>query len=159
MASLNRAMVIGNLTRDPELRTTSTGRSVTSFSVATNHSWKGADGQKQERAEFHNVTAWGKLGEICNQYLRKGRKVYIDGRLQTSDWQGQDGLKRYRTEIVADNMVMLDKTDQPSNAYPSAGAGQVAQPTAINEPSIPIIEQEAPTEHMASSPTSEEVPF
>ncbi|MEA3272386.1 MAG: single-stranded DNA-binding protein [Patescibacteria group bacterium] len=156
MASLNRAMVIGNLTRDPELRTTSTGRSVVSFGVATNHSWTGADGQKQERAEFHNVVAWGKLAEIINQYLRKGRKVYIDGRLQTSDWQGQDGLKRYRTEIIADNMVMLDRAPQGEGSYPSAGAGPVEQPTAINEPPIPVIQQDAPT---PLETKTEEVPF
>ena len=103
-------MIIGNLTRDPEMRSTSTGQSVCSFGVATNQVWTDQQGQRQERAEFHNVVAWGKLAEICSQYLGKGRKVYIEGRLQTRDWEGQDGVKRYRTEIIAENMIMLDRS-------------------------------------------------
>jgi len=109
--SLNKAQLIGNLTRDPEVRQTPSGRTVTSFSVATNYSWKDQNGQKQERAEFHNIVAWGKLAEICGQYLTKGKKVYIEGRLQTRDWEGDDGVKRYKTEIVADNMIMLSYDD------------------------------------------------
>ena len=155
MSSLNRAMIIGNLTRDPELKTTSTGQSVVSFSVATNRSWTGQDGQKQEKVEFHNVVAWGKLAEIINQYMKKGRKIYIDGRLQTRDWQGQDGIKRYRTEIVAENMVMLG-----GGAGQSNGSYQPAPATPANTPnqqeSVPIIEQEAPT---INETNSEEVPF
>lgn len=107
--NLNKAMIIGNLTRDPEVRNTPSGAAVASFSVATNLVWKDAAGQKQEKVEFHNIVAWRKLGEICGQYLRKGSKVYIEGRLQTRDWVGQDGVKRYRTEIIADNMIMLDR--------------------------------------------------
>jgi len=109
MYSLNRATIIGNLTRDPEMRQTPSGQAVCNFGVATNRSWKGSDGQKQEASEFHNIVAWGKLAEICNQYLAKGRKVYIEGRLQTRDWEGQDSVRRYRTEIVAENMIILDK--------------------------------------------------
>ncbi len=101
-------MIIGNLTRDPESRTTTSGANVTSFSVATNLVWTDANGVKQKKVEYHNVVAWRKLGQICSQYLHKGNKVYIEGRLQTRDWEGQDGVKRYRTEIVADNMIMLD---------------------------------------------------
>jgi single-strand DNA-binding protein len=107
--NLNRAMIIGNLTRDPEVRTTTTGQNVASFGVATNHAWKDASGQKQEKAEFHNIVAWGKLAEICGQFLTKGRKVYVEGRLQTREWEGQDGQKRTRTEIVCENMIMLDR--------------------------------------------------
>jgi len=107
--NLNKAMIIGNLTRDPELRSTPGGQSVCSFGVATNQVWTDQQGNRQERAEFHNIVAWGKLAEICGQYLSKGRKVYIDGRLQTRDWEGQDGVKRYRTEIIAENMIMLDR--------------------------------------------------
>ncbi len=102
-------MIIGNLTRDPEVRTTPSGQSVASFSVATNYTWVDQSGQKQEKAEFHNVVAWRKLAEICGQYLKKGSKVYVEGRLQTTDWAGQDGVKKYRTEIVMENMIMLDK--------------------------------------------------
>ena len=105
---LNKAMIIGNITRDPETRSTANGQPVTSFSVATNLTWTDQSGQKQQKAEFHNIVAWRKLAEICGQYLKKGSKVYIEGRLQTSDWTGQDGNKRYKTEIVADNMIMLD---------------------------------------------------
>ncbi len=120
MYSLNRATIIGNMTRDPETKQTTNGQTVCSFSVATNRTWKGADGQKQEASEFHNVVAWGKLAEICDQYLNKGRKVYIEGRLQTRDWDGQDGVKRYRTEIVADNMIILDKAGAPTGGGASA---------------------------------------
>ncbi|MDA1038586.1 MAG: single-stranded DNA-binding protein [bacterium] len=112
--SLNRAQLIGNLTRDPELRQTAGGQSVTSFGVATNRTWNDASGQKQEQTEFHNVVAWGKLAEICGQYLGKGRKVFIEGRLQTRDWEGKDGEKRRSTEIIADNMIMLDRAAQNS---------------------------------------------
>ncbi len=107
--NLNKAMIIGNLTRDPEVKTTPSGQNVASFSVATNRVWTNAQGQKQEAVEYHNIVAWGKLAEICGQYLNKGRKVYVEGRLQTRDWEGQDGVKRYKTEIVAENMIMLDR--------------------------------------------------
>ena len=110
--SLNRAQLIGNLTRDPELRNTTSGQSVTNFTVATSSQWNDVNGQKQERSEFHPVVAWGKLAEICAQYLTKGRKVYVDGRLQTREWETPDGQKRQRTEIVAENMIILDKAGQ-----------------------------------------------
>jgi single-strand DNA-binding protein len=113
--NLNKAMIIGNLTRDPELRTTSGGQSVCKFGVATNQVWTDQQGQRQERAEFHNIVTWGKLAEICSQYLTKGRKVYIEGRLQTSDWEGQDGVKRYRTEIIGENMIILDRAGAKSS--------------------------------------------
>ncbi|MCC7196855.1 single-stranded DNA-binding protein [Candidatus Peregrinibacteria bacterium] len=105
--SLNRAQLIGNLTRDPELRQIPGGSTVASFSIATNFTWNDQQGQKQEKAEFHNIVAWRKLAEICGQYLKKGSKVFIEGRMQTREWEGEDGVKRYRTEIVADNMIML----------------------------------------------------
>lgn len=111
--SLNRAQLIGNVTRDPEVRQTPNGQSVASFSVATNSSWTDKMGQKQEKAEFHNVVAWGKLAEICQAYVKKGRKIYIEGRMQTRDWDGEDGVKRYRFEVIAENMILLDKTGTP----------------------------------------------
>ena len=132
--NLNKAMIIGNLTRDPELRNTPNGTPVASFSVATNQIWTDQAGQKQERVEFHNIVAWRKLAEICGQYLKKGAKIYIEGRLQTRDWVGQDGVKRYRTEIVADNMIMLDRIGGggggsfPSEAPPA--------PSESNEPTV-----------------------
>ena len=124
---LNKAMIIGRLTRDPEVRTTPNGISVTSFGVATNFVWNDQSGQKQERVEFHNVVVWRKLAEICGQYLKKGSKAYFEGRLQTRDWEGQDGVKRYRTEIVVDNMIMLDRP--PTAGFsPSAGFAPSGQP-------------------------------
>lgn len=107
--NLNKAMIIGNLTRDPEMRNTPSGAQVASFSVATSLVWTDQSGQKQQKSEFHNIVAWRKLAEICGQYLRKGAKVYVEGRLQTTEWTGQDSIKRYRTEIVLENMIMLDR--------------------------------------------------
>ncbi|MCF7820422.1 MAG: single-stranded DNA-binding protein [Candidatus Pacebacteria bacterium] len=115
--NLNKAMIIGNVTRDPELRNTPSGQPVASFSVATNFSWVDQSGQKQDKAEFHNIVAWRKLAEICSQYLKKGSKVYVEGRLQTSEWAGQDGNKRYRTEIILENMIMLDSKGQGGSSY------------------------------------------
>ena len=129
--NLNRAMIIGNLTRDPEVRTTPAGQSVANFGVATNHAWTDAAGQKQEKAEFHNIVAWGKLADICGQFLAKGRKIYVEGRLQTREWEGQDGVKRYRTEIVADNMIMLDRAGASA---PAANNAAAAAPMAMEEP-------------------------
>ncbi len=116
---LNKVMLIGNITQDPEVRTTPSGISVTSFGLATNLVWTDQQGQKQEKAEFHNIVAWRRLAEIMGQYLHKGSKVYIEGRLQTSSWDDQSGNKRYRTEVIADNMIMLDRKNQtagPSSA-------------------------------------------
>lgn len=107
--NLNKVMLIGNVVRDPEMKTTTNGQNVTSFSVATNLVWKDQSGQRQEKAEFHNIVAWRRLAEISNQYLKKGGKVYIEGRLQTRSWDDPNGIKRYRTEIIAENMIMLDR--------------------------------------------------
>jgi len=137
--NLNKAMIIGNLTRDPEIRTTPAGITVASFGVATNFVWTDQSGQRQEKAEFHNVVAWRKLADICKQYLKKGSKVYIEGRLQTRSWDDQNGVKRYRTEIIADNMIMLDKAGQTPNASYSQPApkdnGAQAEPI-VNEPAM-----------------------
>lgn len=132
---LNRAMLIGNVTRDPELRTTPTGQSVCSFSIATNSQWTDQQGQKQQRAEFHNIVAWGKLAEICSQYLVKGKKVYLEGRLQTREWEAQDGAKRRTTEIVAENMIMLDRGG-------SMGGGS-GSPTPMRSSSGPAMTEDS----------------
>ena len=106
--SLNKVMLIGNLTRDPNLRYTPKGTAVCSFGLATNRSWTPADGgEKQERVEFHNTVSWAKLAEICGQLLHKGDKVYLEGRLQTREWKGDDEQNRRTTEIVIDNMILL----------------------------------------------------
>lgn len=124
--NLNKAMIIGNITRDPDVRQTANGATVASFSVATNFFWNDPSGTRQERVEFHNIVAWRKLAEICGQYLHKGSKVYIEGRLQTRDWIDKaTGQKRYTTEIVAENMIMLDK---PTGAARPAGGQNFNQP-------------------------------
>lgn len=128
---LNKVMVIGRVTQKPEKRMTQSGQGVTSFSVATNRRWKDAGGQQQEQAEFHNIVAWGKLADICEQYLDKGRRVYIEGRLQTRSWEGQDGVKRYRTEIVANNMIMLDRN---SGGMPGANGLDDIVMEPVSEP-------------------------
>ncbi len=133
--NLNKAMIIGNLTRDPEVKSTPSGQSVASFSVATNLIWTDQSGQRQEKVEFHNVVAWRRLADICGQYLRKGSKVYIEGRLQTRDWTGQDGVRRYRTEIVADNMIMLDRAGSAPSSAPSM---PTEQPSVPSEPVIGV---------------------
>lgn len=138
---LNKAMIIGRLTRDPEVRTTPNGQNVASFSVATNFVWTDASGQKQDRPEYHNVVAWRKLADIIGQYLKKGSKVYIEGRLQTRSWDDQNGNKKYRTEIVADNMIMLDS--RGSRGTPSAG-GNAPFPSSEtpSSPTEPVINQD-----------------
>lgn len=105
--SFNQAIIMGNLTRDPELRTTPNGQPVASFAVATNRVWQNQAGEKQEAVEFHEIVAWGKLGELASQYLSKGRKVLVVGRLQTQQWE-KDGVKQRRTEIVAQDISFLD---------------------------------------------------
>ncbi len=106
--SLNKVMLIGNLTRDPNLRYTPGGTAVCSFGLATNRTWTPSEGgEKQEKVEYHNVVAWSKLADICGQLLHKGDKIYVEGRLQSRDWKGDDGQDRKITEVVIDNMILL----------------------------------------------------
>lgn len=105
--SLNKVLLIGNLTRDPELRYTPTGSAVATFGLATNRSWVLESGERKEDVEFHNVVVWNKLAEICAEHLAKGRQAYIEGRLATREWEGQDGQKRRTTEVVADSVIFL----------------------------------------------------
>ncbi len=128
--SLNRAMLIGNLTRDPELKTLPSGQNVATLGVATNRTYVDKNGARQEQTEFHDVVAWGKLAEICSQYLGKGRKVFVEGRLQTREWEGQDGIKRRRTEVIADNIIMLDRPT-------GAGAGVQSAPQSATRAGAP----------------------
>ncbi len=130
--SLNKVLLIGNLTRDPNLRYTPGGAAVCSFGLATNRTWTPTEGgEKQERVEYHNVVAWSKLADICGQLLHKGDKVYVEGRLQTRDWKGDDGTERKTTEIVIENMILLRssrgggsyQSDEDYGDDASAGAG------------------------------------
>jgi single-strand DNA-binding protein len=153
--NLNKAMIIGNLTRDPELRNTPAGAQVATFSVATNFIWNDASGQRQERVEFHNIVAWKRLAEICGQYLRKGSKVFVEGRLQTRDWVGQDGIKRYRTEIVAENMIMLDR----AGVMPGNNMGSHNNPPMPNEPQEPVINMDDNSDPSEDEIKVENIPF
>ena len=120
--SLNKATLIGNLGKDPEVSYTASGVAVAKFSIATNERWKDAEGNVQERTEWHNIVAWRKLAEICGQYLKKGSKVYLEGKLQTRSWDDKNtGVKRYSTEIIADDMIMLDgKPSGTNDSHPVA---------------------------------------
>lgn len=106
--SINKVILIGNLGQDPELRYTSSGVAVATFSLATNESWKDHDGNMQERTQWHNILAWKKTAEICGEYLKKGARIYLEGRLQYRNYDDKSGVKRYVTEIVIDQLLMLD---------------------------------------------------
>ncbi len=120
---VNKAILIGNLGRDPEMRYTQNGTAVANFTLATTDSWTGKDGNKEERTEWHNIVAWARLAEICSQYLTKGRHVYIEGRIQTRKWEDRDGNTRYTTEVVAQNMQMLGGRGEGGGGDYGEGAG------------------------------------
>lgn len=128
--SLNKVMLIGNLTRDPELRYTPQGTPVCTIGLATNRAWTDSGNQKQESTEFHRIVAWNKLAELCSQLLFKGRKVYFEGRLQTRNWTGQDGQERQTVEIIASDMIVLDSKRKEGEEYTPA------EPKAVNEPEV-----------------------
>lgn len=139
MFSLNRATIIGNATRDPEMRYTPNGQAVCSFGVATNRRWTNRDtGEAQEQVEFHDVVAWGKLAENISQMVKKGGPVYVEGRLQTRQWEGQDGAKRQRTEIIASNIIVL------------GGRGGGAPREAMAD-DLPADKQDNPVEEIAKT--------
>lgn len=125
---LNKVMVIGHLGRDPEMRFTPSGRPVTSFSIASNRSWKTSDGETRSETEWFNIVAWGSLAEICNQYLKKGQQAYIEGRLQSRKWEDGDGNQHSKTEIIAREMIMLgsrkDKKEDDEDVIEAIDAGE-----------------------------------
>jgi len=136
MASVNKAILIGNLGADPELRYTPGGAAVASFSLATTEKYKNKDGELQERTDWHNIVCWGRQAEIANEYLKKGSPVYIEGRIQTRSYDDKDGIKRYRTEIITRQMQLLG--GRQSSAPPSQG--QAPHP----EPEIPADDDDLP---------------
>ena len=150
---LNKVMLIGNLTRDPELRSTNSGQTVASFAVAVNRSWNDAQGTRQDAVEYIYIVAWGKLAEIVGQIYRKGRRTYVEGRLQTRNWEGQDGIKRYKTEVIASDLILLDK----------APAGEVAplQNNAPTQAEQPVTASAAadPLATAADEINIEDIPF
>jgi single-strand DNA-binding protein len=127
MGSLNKATLIGNLGKDPEVRAIPSGAKVANFSIATTESYTGKDGQKVDKTEWHNIVMWRGLAEVAEKYLRKGSQVYIEGRLQTRSWDDQNGQKRYTTEIVADNMVMLGRPGGGGGGGPREEGGNFSQ--------------------------------
>ncbi|MCH8568524.1 MAG: single-stranded DNA-binding protein [Balneolales bacterium] len=159
MSSLNKAMIIGNLGADPEVRYTQSNTAVATLSVATSERYKDSNGDLQERTEWHRVVAWGKLAEICQSYLKKGSKVYLEGPIQTRSWEDKDGQKKYTTEIKALNMVMLDRKDDSmgggDSGYSQAAAGSgamnsgkqnstSASPTTFNNNDLDNVEDDLP---------------
>lgn len=121
---INKAIIIGNLGADPEIRYAQSGAQVATFSVATTEKWRDQSGQQQESTEWHRIVAFRRLAEICGEFLHKGSRVYIEGKLQTRKWQDQNGNDRYTTEIIAREMKMLDRRDSGSDSYGGSGAGQ-----------------------------------
>ncbi len=151
--SLNRVQLIGNLTRDPELRYTPSGAAVTSFGLATNRSWTTDTGEKHEESEFHNIVAWNKLAELCSQFLVKGRKVYVEGRLSTRSWTAQDGAQKSRTEVVIDDMILLDNKGMGVAASHESSSDEDSEPKPAAKPKA---EKEQPQK--VEEPTGSDVP-
>src|SRR3989338_5417193 len=140
--SLNKAQLIGNMTRDPEMRYTPQGTAVCTFGVATNRSWVTDGGEKREETEWHRIVAWNKLAELCSQLLHKGRRIYVEGRLQTRQWTGQDGQQRTATEILIEDMILLDS--RPGQTYQSdlaAPEAVVEEPQAAEQQSDKVTEK------------------
>lgn len=135
MASVNKVILVGNLGADPEVRYTPSGTAVANFTLATSRSWTNKQGEKQQRTEWHRIVAWDKLGEICGEYLSKGKQVYIEGELRTRSWEDRDGIRRWTTEIFATGMQMLGSPDREKA---SAVEGQAAPEVPVTEDDIPF---------------------
>ena len=161
--SLNKVQLIGNLTRDPEMRYTPQGTAVCTFGVATNRQWTTEAGEKRDEADFHNVVAWNKLAEICAQLLKKGRKVYVEGRLSTRSWQAQDGTQRSRTEVVISDMIILDKKGETAPGEAPEAVGDIEIPeTQLEETPEVSVKEEKPKKKAKKNEkeeTEEDIPF
>ncbi len=154
--SLNKVLVMGNLGRDPEVRFTTGGSAVANFSIATNESWKDKNGQQQERTEWHRIVVWGKLAELCGEYLKKGRQAFVEGRLQTREWTNTEGKKQYSTEIVATNVTFIGARPEGAGA-PAAGANTSGSP---QHPQQPANYGPPPGDDMAPPPgQADDIPF
>lgn len=126
MKSVNKVILLGNVTRDPELKQTTGGQSICTFGLATNRVWRDSNGEKQSLPEYHNIVAWGGLAEFCNQYVKKGKPLYIEGYLKTRSWDGPEGAKIFRAEIVTENLILLG----PRPEQEGAGEEPITQETA-----------------------------
>lgn len=152
--SLNRVQLIGNLTRDPELRYTPNGTAVCSFAVATNRNWTTDSGEKKEEVEFHRIVAWNKLAELCSQFLTKGRKVYLEGRLQTRQWQAQDGTQKQSTEVVISDMILVD------SKRPATGEETEEEPKENGEKKQEVKDESPePAENKEEEVAPDDIPF
>lgn len=160
MKSLNKVQLIGNLTRDPELKFTPKGTAVCTIGLATNRTWTTDTGEKKDEADFHRLVAWNKLAEICGQLLKKGRKVYVEGRLQTRSWQDKDGQTKYMTEVVLSDMILLDS--KPTGDL-TASSGQESQDFNVpeNPPADAVEVKKTKNEEKTKSDetASDDIPF
>ncbi|MEJ2348089.1 MAG: single-stranded DNA-binding protein [Patescibacteria group bacterium] len=164
--SLNKAALIGNLTRDPELRYTPQGSAVCTFGLATNRQWTTESGEKKEDVEFHRIVAWNKLAELCAQLLTKGRKAYIEGRIQTRNWDAQDGTKRTTTEIVISEMIILDSRrggegefDFPEEGMPEEPVSKEKKEKKPKKKSASKKKKETKSSSKKESEDEDEIPF
>lgn len=153
--SLNRVLLIGNLTRDPEMRYTNSGTPVVTFGMATNKSWKDSEGETKELAEFHNLVAWNKMAEICQQLLAKGMKIYIDGSLNTRSWEAEDGSTKYKTEVRVNDMILLDSKGK--QGVGGDGASEKEESHKGEEKKEKEAEEEVTVEDQ--DPLEEDLPF
>ncbi len=133
MRSVNKVILIGNLTRDPEMKETQSGQPITTFGIATNREWNTSERERKKSTEFHEVVAWSKLAEICNTYLKKGKLVYLEGYLKTKSWEAETGEKRFRTEVVLQDMIMLDKRNQENTDKAETAEEPVVEEAAAEE--------------------------
>jgi single-strand DNA-binding protein len=158
MASVNKVILIGNLGKNPELRYTPGGQAVANFSIATSEKFTDKSGQKRESTEWHNIVAWGKLGELANQYLKKGRPVYIEGKLTTRSWDDKDGNKKYKTEVVANQMQFLGsapgggQAEGDTQAPPTDNADEFGASASVAEPPMPPMPSQ-------TAATQDDLPF
>lgn len=133
MSGVNKVILVGRLGNDPEIRYTQQGVAVTNFNIATSESWTDKNGQKQEKTEWHRIVVWGKIAELCSQYLQKGRQVFVEGRLQTRQWEDKEGSKRYTTEVVGSTVQFLDRgTDRPSSSNTSSEESHFPEPPPVD---------------------------
>lgn len=137
MSSVNKVILIGRLGKDPELKSTPSGAQVCKFSVATDETWKDKSGQQQKKTEWHNIVAWNKLAEICGQYLTKGKQVYVEGKLETKDWESKSGEKHYSTQVVARDIKFLGSREN-GNGHADDSQHQYSDPSASSDEEIPF---------------------
>lgn len=158
--SLNRVQLIGNLTRDPELRYTPQGTAVCSFGLATNRSWTTESGEKRDEAEFHRIVAWNKLAELCSQFLTKGKKVYLEGRLSTRSWNASDGTQKQATEVIISDMILLDSAGRRPDDEPSVASEETPKTEEkIAKPKKEKEGEEAPAETAQDEVAPDDIPF